>query len=584
MAVVDGEAIAEARLGQAARALTLGSQCIIESGVDRRQEALACRRIEAVQRGERRELRDVQDVVDVAATDARDDVLVAQARVKVPSVVARPHVLGKGGFAGLGSERGERSLIRPVEYPPSRSPLSPVLAYDDREVPESEAHHRAARTRRARWRLDVEPTRLAEVDQDAQRREIDDDVLRATRHRGDGQADELAVARPCGAQTRDPDRRDGGSGPSAEHDVEPLGERAHLRQLRHRFDRTSASVLDRLLFPCYDRPVASWRAWQVAAKGEPAQLVTVDAESIEPGEVEIAVAYSTINYKDGLALTASAPIIRRFPLICGVDLAGEVVSSSDPHFAPGDAVVATGFGLGEELNGGLSTRARVPASVCVALPSPLDARRAMAIGTAGLAAVLSVFAIETDLGDTEPDLPVLVTGATGGVGSLGVALLAARGYRVVASTGKPSARDFLVRLGATEVIDRAELEADRSPALGHARYSAALDVVGGSTLATVLSELAPGGVAAVSGLTGGAELHTTMYPFILRGVSIRGVNAVRPERDQLERAWARLASDLPIALLDEIATVVPLQEAGSVARAILDGRIRGRVVVEIDED
>jgi acrylyl-CoA reductase (NADPH) len=330
--------------------------------------------------------------------------------------------------------------------------------------------------------------------------------------------------------------------------------------------------------------VVSWRAWQVAARGESAQLVSVEPTEPDVGEVEIAVAYSSINYKDGLALTASAPIVRRFPLICGVDLAGSVVSSSDERFAPGDTVVATGFGLGEELNGGLSTRARVPAMACVTLPPPLDARRAMAIGTAGLAAVLSVFAIEADLGERIPELPVLVTGATGGVGSLGVALLAARGYRVVASTGKASAHDFLARLGATEVIDRAELEAIETPALGHARFSAALDVVGGSTLSTVLSVLEPGGVAAVSGLTGGAELHTTMYPFILRGVSLRGVNAVRPERGLLERAWARLATDLPLSLLDEIATVVPMEDAGSVASEILDGRVQGRVVVEIGEE
>jgi acrylyl-CoA reductase (NADPH) len=322
------------------------------------------------------------------------------------------------------------------------------------------------------------------------------------------------------------------------------------------------------------------RALRAEESGRPARLVELDrAEIGVGGEVEIDVEYSSVNYKDGLAVTGRGPIVRRFPLVCGIDLAGRVRSSSDPRFSPGDAVLATGYGLGEDYDGGYASTARVGAHACVVIPAPLDARRAMAIGTAGLAAMLSVLALEVTPDQVE--LPVVVTGASGGVGSLAVALLAGRGYRVVASTGKLAEEAFLRGLGATEVRDRGELAGPEPPALARPRFCAGVDVVGGRTLANVLSVVAPGGTVAVSGLAGGAALETTMYPFILRGVTLHGVNAVRPERSALERAWSLLAVELAPELLDRLTTVVELDAVPEVAAAILAGAVRGRVVVEL---
>lgn len=341
------------------------------------------------------------------------------------------------------------------------------------------------------------------------------------------------------------------------------------------------------LFP--GRPVASamtgrYRALLAAEPaGPPARLVEREHDELDEGDVTVEVAWASLNYKDALAVTGGAPVVRRFPLVAGIDLAGRVLEAPPGGPAPGSHVVVTGCGLGEDHDGGFAERARVQAGWCVPLASADEARWAITIGTAGFTAMLCVLALER-LGALEEDRkgrPVLVTGAAGGVGSFAVALLAARGSRVVAATGRPGEAAYLRRLGAEEVMDRADLLAGPDRPLGRERYAAAVDVAGGALLARVLSEVRSEGAVAACGLAGGAELHTTVYPFILRGVTLRGINAVWPAPPLREEAWARLRAALPAGLVEQVGDEIGLDEVVERAVDVLEGRVRGRLVVRV---
>jgi acrylyl-CoA reductase (NADPH) len=297
------------------------------------------------------------------------------------------------------------------------------------------------------------------------------------------------------------------------------------------------------------------------------------------GDVTIHVSHSTVNYKDGLAITGKAPVVRRFPMIPGIDLAGVVESSGHPGYKPGDSVVLNGWGLGETHFGGYSERARVKGDWLVPLPQELRADEAMAIGTAGYTAMLCVLALEAH--GLEPSMgPAVVTGAAGGVGSLAVALLAKLGWHVIAVTGRTSEKDYLEGLGASEIIDRSELSGPGKP-LGKERWIAGVDAVGSHTLANLLSMTRYGGAIAACGLAQGLDLPASVAPFILRGVSLRGVDSVMCPRPKRLVAWQRLARDLDRAKLDATRTDIKLVDVPATAQAILEGRVRGRMVVNI---
>jgi acrylyl-CoA reductase (NADPH) len=297
------------------------------------------------------------------------------------------------------------------------------------------------------------------------------------------------------------------------------------------------------------------------------------------GDVSIAVEWSTVNYKDGLAITGKAPVVRRLPMIPGVDLAGTVEASSDPVWKAGDQVIVNGWGLGETHLGAFAQKARMKGDWLVRLPPSLSARDAMAIGTAGYTAMLCVIALERH-GLTPADGVVLVTGAAGGVGSVAVALLAKLGFRVAASTGRAQEADYLKRLGASEIIDRQELEGKPRP-LGKERWAGAIDVVGATTLANVLSMIRYRGAVAACGLASGMDLPATIAPFILRGVSLLGIDSVRRPRPDRELAWRRLETDLERAKLAEMTQEIGLAEVIPAGRAIVEGKVRGRIVVKI---
>ncbi len=302
--------------------------------------------------------------------------------------------------------------------------------------------------------------------------------------------------------------------------------------------------------------------------------------ALPEGEVLVEVLYSSLNYKDGLAITGAGKIVREFPFVPGIDLAGRVRESAVPDYRPGDLVVLTGWGLGERHWGGLAELARVRAEWLVPLPEGLDPKRAMAIGTAGFTAMLCVMAL-AEQGVDAASGDVLVTGAGGGVGSIAIALLARRGYRVTAVTGRAELEAYLRGLGATEVLDRRSvLEIGKGP-LASQRWAGAVDTVGGGILAGLLKALRYGGTVAACGLAGGAELHTTVFPFILRAVKLIGIDSVYCPRERRLEAWRNLARDLDPALLDQITTVVPLEKAAETARGFLEGKIRGRVVVAV---
>lgn len=314
--------------------------------------------------------------------------------------------------------------------------------------------------------------------------------------------------------------------------------------------------------------------------GQKATLQDVTLPPLAEGEVAVEVAWSTLNYKDGLALTGASPVVRSFPMVPGIDLSGIVRESRDPMLKPGERVVLNGWGVGERHWGGLAERAHLKAGWLVPLPDGISLRQAMAIGTAGYTAMLCVMALEAH-GLTPASGEVVVTGASGGVGSVAVALLAAAGYRVAAVTGRPEEAGYLTALGAASILERAELTGIPRP-LGKERWAGAVDVAGGTVLANVISQMAYRGVVAACGLAGGMDLPTSVAPFILRGVTLAGVDSVMcPRHDRIE-AWRRLAAELDMATLEAMVTEVPLAEVPEVAPRFLKGQVRGRLVVPIN--
>lgn len=304
-----------------------------------------------------------------------------------------------------------------------------------------------------------------------------------------------------------------------------------------------------------------------------------DAELME-GSVTVAVSHSTVNYKDGLAVTGRAPIARRFPLIPGIDFAGTVTASADPRFQPGDEVLLNGFGVGETHHGGYARRARVPGDWLIHIPAPLDAAETMAIGTAGYTAMLAVMALEAQ-GISRDSGDILVTGAAGGVGSIAISLLAHAGYRVLASSRRAEAEaEYLKSLGAAEIIDAATLSAPGRP-FGKERWAGAIDSVGSHTLANVLAQTRYGGVVAACGLAQGSDLPATVLPFILRGITLAGIDSVMAPRAKREAAWARLAAELDRATLARLTTRIGFEGIEAAAADIVAGKVRGRIVVEI---
>lgn len=320
----------------------------------------------------------------------------------------------------------------------------------------------------------------------------------------------------------------------------------------------------------------------VATKGEKgtdlAWSELTEADLME-GDVTVRVSHSTLNYKDGLALTGKAPVVRRWPMIPGIDFAGVVETSTHAEFKPGDEVILNGWGVGETHFGGYAGKARVKGDWLVKKPSGFTAAETMAIGTAGYTAMLCVMALE-HAGIMPKSGPVLVTGAAGGVGSVAVALLAARGYSVVASTGRPAEADFLKGLGASEIIERSELSGTARP-LGKERWAGAVDVVGSNTLANVISMMRYGGAVAACGLAQGMDLPTSVAPFILRGVTLAGVDSVMAPKEKRVAAWDRLAQDLDRTKLAALTVKHPLSDVTSLGPQILAGQVKGRVVFEV---
>ncbi|WP_439364007.1 MDR family oxidoreductase [Bradyrhizobium sp. DASA03005] len=327
--------------------------------------------------------------------------------------------------------------------------------------------------------------------------------------------------------------------------------------------------------------MATFKAVRIdkADKGTTTQLTQFDEAELMEGDVTVRVEWSTLNYKDGLALTGKAPVVRRFPMIAGIDFAGTVEASSHPQWKAGDKVVCTGWGMGETHLGAYAEKARVKGDWLVALPQGLSARDAMAIGTAGFTAMLSVLALEKH-GISPKSGPVVVTGAAGGVGSVAIAVLSKLGYHVIASTGRVSEADYLKQLGAAEIIDRNELSAPAKP-LAKERWAGGVDSVGSTTLANLLSMTKYGGAIAACGLAAGMDLPSSVAPFILRGVCLLGIDSVMCPIEPRKAAWQRLASDLDRTKLSEITQEISLDEVPAWGAKILAGQVRGRVVVKI---
>ncbi len=308
-----------------------------------------------------------------------------------------------------------------------------------------------------------------------------------------------------------------------------------------------------------------------------ARLADVEDAALPADDVAVRVSHSTLNYKDGLAITGKAPIARSFPMVPGIDLAGVVVESGNPRFEPGDEVLLNGFGIGETHWGGLAELARVKSEWLIRLPEGMTAARAMALGTAGYTAMLCVIALERQ-GVTPEKGPIIVTGAGGGVGGVAILILHRLGYRVAASTGRPEEADYLRELGADEIIDRAQLSSPGKP-LSKARWAGAVDSVGSHTLANVCAATLDDGVVTACGLAQGMDFPASVAPFILRGVSLLGINSVyRPIADR-EEAWGRLVREIDFALLDTMTRTIGLEEVIPAASALLDGKVRGRLVV-----
>jgi acrylyl-CoA reductase (NADPH) len=310
------------------------------------------------------------------------------------------------------------------------------------------------------------------------------------------------------------------------------------------------------------------------------RIERVEEARLPPGDVTVAVAYSTLNYKDGMILNGLGRLVRTYPHVPGIDFAGTVERSDSPDFAPGDEVVLTGWRVGEVQWGGYAEKARVKAGMLVKLPQGLTAKRAMAIGTAGFTAMLAVIALERHgLGAGEGD--VLVTGAAGGVGSIAVAVLAKLGHGVVASTGRPETHNYLRGLGAGAFVDRGQLAKPPARPLDSERWAGAVDAVGGTTLATVLTQLKYGASVAACGLAGGNDLPASVIPFLLRSVNLLGIDSVMCPADRRREAWDRLVRDLPMEKLDALSETVPLGDLPRLSQRILKGEVRGRIVVDV---
>nr|WP_315207879.1 MDR family oxidoreductase [uncultured Albidiferax sp.] len=313
--------------------------------------------------------------------------------------------------------------------------------------------------------------------------------------------------------------------------------------------------------------------------GYRATLQQIDDSVLGDGDVTVRVEWSTLNYKDGLALTGASPVVRRFPLVPGIDFAGTVTHSAHPAWKAGDRVILNGWGVGETHSGGLAQQARVPGDWLVALPPAFSTRQAMAIGTAGYTAMLCVLALEKH-GIRPADGEILVTGANGGVGSVAIALLAKLGYTVVASTGRPAEADYLRALGATSIIDRAELSTPGKP-LGKERWAGVVDAVGSHTLANACATTRRAGAVAACGLAGGMDFPASVAPFILRGISLYGIDSVMCPLPLRQQAWQRLAQDLDVAKLESMTREIALDQAVATGAALLQGSVRGRVVVKL---
>ncbi len=314
--------------------------------------------------------------------------------------------------------------------------------------------------------------------------------------------------------------------------------------------------------------------------GYRAALQEIDESQLPDGDVTINVQYSTLNYKDGLAITGKSPVVRKFPMIPGIDLVGTVENSTHPEYKPGDAVVLNGWGVGEAHWGGLAQKARLKGDWLVPLPKGFTPQQAMSIGTAGYTAMLCIMALEKH-GVTPDKGEILVTGATGGVGSVAVAILAKLGYQVVAMTGRPESSEYVTALGASEVILRSEYAEPGRP-LGRERWAGVVDVVGSHVLANACAATKYRGVVTACGLAGGMDLNTTVMPFILRGVTLAGVESVMCPRDTRLEAWRRLEQDLDLSKLNTIAHEIGLSDAIGTASQLLSGQVRGRVIVDVN--
>jgi len=327
--------------------------------------------------------------------------------------------------------------------------------------------------------------------------------------------------------------------------------------------------------------VGTFKALRIdkAEKGTTAKITQFDEAELMDGDVTVAVEWSTLNYKDGLALTGKAPVVRRFPMIAGIDFAGTVEQSANPAWKAGDKVVCNGWGMGETHLGAYAEKARVKGDWLVKLPDGMSTRDAMAIGTAGYTSMLSVLALE-DHGLKPASGPVVVTGAAGGVGSVATAILGKLGYHVIASTGRASEAEYLKHLGAAEIIDRAELAAAPRP-LNKERWAGGVDSVGSNTLANLLSMTKYGGAIAACGLAAGMDLPASVAPFILRGVCLLGIDSVMCPTERRRVAWSRLARDLDKSKLAEITSEIPLDQVAEAGAKILAGQVRGRIVVKI---
>jgi acrylyl-CoA reductase (NADPH) len=317
-----------------------------------------------------------------------------------------------------------------------------------------------------------------------------------------------------------------------------------------------------------------------AASGTDAALVELNETALPEGNVDVRIDYSSLNFKDALAITGRGAIVKRWPLVPGIDLAGVVEHSEHPHWKPGDRVVVNGWGLGETHWGGLAQRARLDGDWLLALPQAYDSRQAMAVGTAGYTAALCVMALQRH-GVTPSAGPVLVTGASGGVGSVAVVLLAGMGFEVAASTGRPEQADYLRDLGATQIVERASMSRPGKP-LQSERWAGVVDTAGSHTLANACAATRWNGAIAACGLAQGADLPATVLPFILRGVTLYGINCVYTPNERRLQAWALLAQHLSAATLEQMTHEIGLSEAISASSDLLDGRLRGRTVVAVD--